>query len=64
LNEFFELLYEAFFGKTYGIIMQDVYASSTQQIVAELKFDLSGGMFCVGRAGKYGSKFLEGAVTC
>jgi hypothetical protein len=48
LNEFFELLYEAFFGKTYGIIMQDVYASSTQQIVAELKFDLSGRVFCVG----------------
>ncbi len=21
-------------------------------------------MFCVGRAGRYGSKFLEGAVTC
>jgi hypothetical protein len=64
LNEFFELLYEASFGNTYGIIKQDVYASSTQQIVAELKFDLSGGVFCVGRAGIYGSKFLEGAVTC
>jgi hypothetical protein len=64
LNEFFKLLYEAFFGKTYEIIMQDVYASSTQQIVTELKFDLSGGVFCVGRVGRYGSKFLEGAVTC
>jgi hypothetical protein len=41
-----------------------VYASSTQQIITELKFDLSGGVFCVGRAGRYGSKFLEGAVTC
>jgi len=48
LNEFIELLYEAFFGKTYGITMQDVYASNTQQIVAELKFDLSGRVFCVG----------------
>ncbi len=64
MNEFFELLYEAFFGNTYGIIMQDVYASSTQQIVAELKFDLSGGVFCVGQVGRYGSKFPEGAVTC
>jgi hypothetical protein len=64
LNEFFELLYEAFLGKTYGIIMQDVYASSTQQIVVELKFDVNGGMFCAGRVSRYGSKFLEGAVTC
>jgi hypothetical protein len=44
--------------------MQDVYASNTQQIVAELKFDLSGRVFCVGWAGRYGSKFPEGAVTC
>jgi hypothetical protein len=44
--------------------MQDVYASSTQQTIAELKFDLSGGVFCAGRAGRYGSKFPEGAVTC
>jgi hypothetical protein len=44
--------------------MQDVYASSTQQIVAELKFDLSGWVFCVSWAGRYGSKFLEGAITC
>ncbi len=64
LNKFFELLYEAFFGKTYGIAVQDVYASSSQQIVAELKFDLSWGVFCVGRASRYGSKFPEGAVTC
>jgi hypothetical protein len=41
LNKFFELLYEAFFGKTYRIAVQDVCASSTQQIVAELKFDMS-----------------------
>jgi hypothetical protein len=41
LNKFFELLYEAFFGKTHGTAVQDVCASSTQKIVAELKFDLS-----------------------
>jgi hypothetical protein len=64
LNEFFELLYEAFLGKTYEIIMQDVYASRTQQTVTELKFDLNGGVFCAGQAGRYGSKFPEGAVTC